>query len=58
MNLALAWIYEEYSYLQGFTKRPPSQIDEESNVDLQYGTLLTTIIDSVIRHKELKDRDM
>lgn len=58
INLALAWIYEEYSYMQGFTKRPPSQMDEDKFYELHYDSLLTTIMNGVIRNKELKDRDV
>ena len=58
INLALAWIYEEYSYMQGFTKRPPSQMDDTKFNDLQYDSLVTTIMNGIIRNKELKERDM
>ncbi|XP_014288732.1 symplekin isoform X2 [Halyomorpha halys] len=58
INLALAWIYEEYSYMQGFTKRPPSQTDETKFNELQYDTLVTTIMNGIIRNKELKERDV
>ena len=57
-NLALTWLYEEYSLLQGFNKRPPNQLQDGVRCDQNYNNLLCILINSVIDHKEMKDRDV
>ncbi|KAL1131946.1 hypothetical protein AAG570_011557, partial [Ranatra chinensis] len=58
IGLALTWLYEEYSLLQGFNKRPPNQLQEGVRCDHNYSSLLCKLINSVIEHTEMKDRDV
>lgn len=55
LHLALAWLYEEYSYAQGFNRLPPAlkQQDEENN----YNKLLNNIISTIVHRPEVKDRE-
>lgn len=57
LSLALSWMYEEYSFMQGFTKRAPTQSDDQKYYDTQYDHLICTVINSVINNKEMKDRE-
>ncbi|KAF6211989.1 hypothetical protein GE061_012506 [Apolygus lucorum] len=57
LNLALSWMYEEYSFMQGFSKRAPTQSDDHKYFDNQYDHLICTMINSVINNKEMKDRE-
>ncbi|KAK9503177.1 hypothetical protein O3M35_011802 [Rhynocoris fuscipes] len=57
INLALSWAYEEYSFLQGFTKRAPNQLEENLNFDKHYDNYVCTLINAVINNKEMKDRE-
>ncbi|BET00821.1 symplekin [Nesidiocoris tenuis] len=57
MNLALSWMYEEYSFMQGFTKRAPTQVDDQKYYDSNYNILICSFLNTVISNREMKDRD-
>lgn len=44
VDLALAWLFEEYSILQGFSRIPP--LRKDSKLDKSYNTLLCTFINA------------
>lgn len=57
MDLALAWLYEEYSRMQGFC-RTPAILRREEKPDQSYNALLCSLISSLQKGNELlKDRD-
>lgn len=58
INLALSWIYEEYSFMQGFSKRAPNQMEDDVCYNSHYNNLVTILINSVINNKEMKEREM
>lgn len=55
MDLALAWLYEEYSLMQGFN-RCPAILKRDQKPDQSYSTLLCSLADSVMM-SDVKDRD-
>lgn len=56
LNLAMAWLYEEYSILQGFYKLPEI-LQHDQKPDHNYNTLLCSLAVTVIDKPEYKDRD-
>lgn len=57
MDLALAWLYEEYSIMQGFC-RTPALLRKEEKPDQNYNTLLCALINSLQNGTEIiRDRD-
>ncbi|KAK9711256.1 hypothetical protein QE152_g25607 [Popillia japonica] len=44
LDLALAWLYEEYSIMQGFTRLP--DLRRNSRLDQSYNTLLNSFVSS------------
>lgn len=57
MDLALAWLYEEYSIMQGFC-RMPAILRREEKPDQSYNTLLCALIASLQNGTELiRERD-
>lgn len=44
MDLALGWLYEEYSILQGFTRIP--ELRKQSRIEQNYNTLLSSFVAS------------
>lgn len=57
MDLALAWLYEEYSRMQGFC-RMPAILRREEKPNQSYNTLLCSLISSLQTGSELlRDRD-
>lgn len=55
MDLALAWLYEEYSLMQGFN-RSPAILKRDQKPDQSYSTLLCALANSVMM-SDVKDRD-
>ncbi len=56
LSLALAWLYEEYSILQGFYKLPEI-LQHQQKPDHNYNTLLCSLALTVIKRYEYKDKD-
>lgn len=57
MDLALAWLYEEYSRMQGFC-RMPAILRREEKPNQSYNTLLCSLISSLqMGNESLRDRD-
>lgn len=42
IDIALAWLFEEYSIMQGFSRKPA--LRKELKIDLAYNTLLCTLV--------------
>lgn len=61
MDLALAWLFEEYCLLQGFTKNPPvlAKESKEKEQSYVYNNLLCaitrTIVINLSRDKEYEE---
>ncbi|XP_071440973.1 symplekin-like [Hetaerina americana] len=56
-DLAFAWLYEEYSFMQGFS-RIPSFLRSQVNPPESYNRLLCCMIQSLLEKPDAKDRDM
>ncbi|XP_071441914.1 symplekin-like [Hetaerina americana] len=56
-DLAFAWLYEEYSFMQGFS-RIPSFLRSQINPPESYNRLLCCMIQSLLEKPDAKDRDM
>lgn len=56
LGLAMAWLYEEYSILQGFYKLPEI-LQHNQKPDHNYNTLLCSLALTVVKRYEFKDRD-
>ncbi|XP_069686905.1 symplekin isoform X1 [Periplaneta americana] len=57
LDLGFAWLYEEYSFMQGFN-RMPGFLKQEHSIDENYNTLLCTMASNLIERAEMKDRDV
>jgi len=57
LHLALAWLYEEYSYMQGFNRLPPALQVQGYNPEHNYTSLLRHLISAIIHKPEVKERD-
>lgn len=57
LDLAFAWLYEEYSYLQGFN-RLPGYIKRELKPEEAYNKLLCGLVLSLLEKPDTKDRDV
>lgn len=55
MDLALAWLYEEYSIMQGFN-RMPAVLKKPEKPDQSYNNLLSALVNN-LQLSEVKDRD-
>ncbi|KAL3281104.1 hypothetical protein HHI36_004328 [Cryptolaemus montrouzieri] len=42
IDIALAWLFEEYSIMQGFSRKPP--LRKEAKIDQSYNILLCTLV--------------
>lgn len=56
LGLVLAWLYEEYSYMQGFNRMPPALV-QESKPEQSYNNLLCELINTIIHRQDIKDRE-
>lgn len=56
LGLVLAWLYEEYSYMQGFNRMPPALM-QDTKPEQSYNNLLCELINTVIHRREIKDRE-
>jgi hypothetical protein len=57
LDLGFAWLYEEYSFMQGFN-RMPAFLKQEQNPEYSYNKLLCTLARNLIERAEMKDRDV
>ena len=58
LSLAMAWLYEEYSILQGFYKLP-EMLQHDQKPDHNYNTLLCSLAVTVIeKPPDYKDREV
>ncbi|KAG8333354.1 hypothetical protein J6590_000498 [Homalodisca vitripennis] len=57
LHLALAWLYEEYSYMQGFNRLPPALKTKNYNPEVNYSSLLRNLISAIIHRPDIKDRE-
>lgn len=57
LELGFAWLYEEYSFMQGFN-RMPAFLKQEQNPEYSYNKLLCTLARNLIERAEMKDRDV
>lgn len=57
LDLGFAWLYEEYSFMQGFN-RMPAFLKQEQSPDYNYNRLLCTMAKNLIDKAEMKDRDV
>ncbi|XP_054261874.1 symplekin-like [Macrosteles quadrilineatus] len=57
LHLALAWLYEEYSYMQGFNRLPPALEHKGYNAEKNYSSLLRNLIQSIIYRPDIKERE-
>ncbi|PSN37455.1 hypothetical protein C0J52_11700 [Blattella germanica] len=56
LDLGFAWLYEEYSFMQGFN-RMPAFLKQEHPPEYNYNRLLCTMASNLIEKAEMKDRD-
>uniref|UniRef100_A0A1B6C9A1 Symplekin n=1 Tax=Clastoptera arizonana TaxID=38151 RepID=A0A1B6C9A1_9HEMI len=56
LNLVLSWLYEEYSYMQGFNRMPPA-LKPDCKPEFNYNTLLCDLVKTVILRIDLRDRE-
>jgi len=57
LDLGFAWLYEEYSFMQGFN-RMPAFLKQEQNPEYNYNKLLCAMAGNLIERAEMKDRDV
>ncbi|CAH0768020.1 unnamed protein product [Bemisia tabaci] len=55
IDIALSWLYTEYSFIQGFAKIPV--VMEGRNVEQGYNHLICSLANSIIRNTDIKDKD-
>ena len=56
IDIALAWLYEEYSYLQGFATTSPI-INSESSHEEKYNKLFCSLTSHVMNLHDPRERD-
>ncbi|XP_021916110.1 symplekin [Zootermopsis nevadensis] len=57
LDLGFAWLYEEYSFMQGFNRMPPF-LKQEQSPEYSYNRLLCAMASNFIEKAEMKDRDV
>lgn len=57
LNLGLAWLYEEYSYMQGFKRLPAALTPDIKKKDQNYNSLLLSVIQTIIVRPDIKEKD-
>jgi hypothetical protein len=57
LDLGFAWLYEEYSFMQGFN-RMPAFLKQGQNPEYGYNKLLCSMARNLIERAEMKDRDV
>jgi len=55
LDLGFAWLYEEYSFMQGFNRMPPF-LKQEQNPEYNYNKLLCAMAGNLIERAEMKGR--
>ncbi|XP_046384169.1 symplekin [Ischnura elegans] len=57
-DLAFAWLYEEYSFMQGFSRMPSFLRTQINPPEWAYNRLLCGMIQSLLEKQDAKDRDV
>ncbi|XP_068085676.1 symplekin isoform X2 [Anabrus simplex] len=58
IDLGFAWLYEEYSFMQGFNRMPAFLKHDHPSPDYNYNKLLCTLASNLIEKTDAKDRDL